>query len=91
MKKKCLEGMVFALMALYLVAGSAWAQLPRSATLGTHGTGTGFNSIGIGIATVASRHTPISVRVQPSAGPPAWLPAIKDKSDDPAVAKGEIS
>ena len=85
MKKGLLEAMMFALMVLYLTAGSAWAQLPRSATLGTHGTGTGFNSIGIGIATVASRHTPISVRVQPSAGPPAWLPAMDRGETDMGV------
>jgi len=85
MKKKLLEGMVFALIALSLMAGFVWAQLPRSATLGTHATGTGFNSIGIGIATVASRHTPISVRVQPSAGPPAWLPAMDRGETDMGV------
>ena len=85
MRAKLLEGMAFAPIAVLLAASFVWAQLPRSATLGTHATGTGFNSIGIGIATVASRHTPISVRVQPSAGPPAWLPAMERGETDMGV------
>jgi TRAP transporter TAXI family solute receptor len=85
MRAKLLHVIALAPIAVCLAAGFVWAQLPRTATIGTHATGTGFNSIGIGIATVASRHTSISVRVQPSAGPPAWLPAMERGETDMGV------
>ena len=67
-------------LAVTLGAAGAWAELPRSATLATHAVGSLYNSLGTGIATVLSRRTPIVVRVQPFAGPPAWLPAM-DKGE----------
>jgi TRAP transporter TAXI family solute receptor len=63
--------------AVILVAtGSAFAQMPRSLSLATHGVGTLYNALGTGIATVLTKHTTAVVRVQPFAGPPAWLPAM---------------
>lgn len=74
-----------ALIALVLAAGPAPAAVPRSATLATHAVGSLFNAIGTGIATVLSRHTPITVRVQPFAGPPAWLPSMDTGETDMGI------
>jgi TRAP transporter TAXI family solute receptor len=65
---------------LGLVSGWAGAAVPRSATLATHAVGSLYNALGTGLATVISRHTAMTVRVQPHAGPPAWLPAM-DKGE----------
>ena len=75
-----MKGIGIALLLSALAPGLALAQVPRSASLATHAVGSLYNSIGTGIATVVSRHTSITVRVQPFAGPPAWLPSM-DKGD----------
>jgi len=67
------------------MAGAAHAQVPRSGTLATHAVGSLYNAIGTGIATVVSRHTPMVVRVQPFAGPPAWLPSMDTGDTDMGV------
>ena len=76
MVKRGLIGIAISLVALTLGAQATPAAVPRSATLATHAVGTGYNAMGTGIAAVVSRHTPIAVRVQPFAGPPAWLPSM---------------
>lgn len=83
--KKWLEKIGVALIASSLVAGLAWAAVPRSATLATHAVGSLYNAMGTGIATVISRHTPMNVRVQPFAGPPAWLPSMDKGETDMGV------
>lgn len=80
MKKHWAAGGGIGLLVLTLSAGLPWAELPRSASLATHAVGTGYNAMGTGIATVVSRHTPMTIRVQPFAGPPAWLPSM-DKGE----------
>jgi len=74
-----------AMAALAVVPGAASAALPRSATIATHAVGSLYNAIGTGIATVVSHHTPITVRVQPFAGPPAWLPSMDQGETDMGV------
>ena len=59
-----------------LTMGPAQAQMPRSLSLATHGVGSLYNALGSGIATVNTRNTSAVVRVQPFAGPPAWVPAM---------------
>lgn len=59
-----------------LTFGAAQAQMPRSLSLATHGVGSLYNALGSGIATVITKNTGAVVRVQPFAGPPAWLPAM---------------
>ena len=73
------------LAALVLVPAAALAELPRSATIATHAVGSLYNAVGTGIATVLSRHTPMTVRVQPFAGPPAWLPSMNEGETDMGV------
>ena len=70
--KRWIESTGIVLVVLSLTLGVAVAEVPRSATLATHGVGSLYNAMGTGIATVLSRNTPITVRVQPFAGPPAW-------------------
>jgi len=83
--RKRMQGIGIALVALSLVPGAALAELPRSAAIATHAVGSLYNAIGTGIATVVSRHTPMTVRVQPFAGPPAWLPSMNEGDTDMGV------
>ena len=64
---------------------NAWADLPKTATLATPAAGSLYNAIGVGLATVISRHSPMTVRVQTSAGPPAWLPSMESGDTDLGV------
>ena len=74
--RKWFERIGVVLIASFVVAGLAWTAVPRSASLATHAVGGLYNALGMGIAAVLSRHTPMMVRVQPFAGPPAWLPSM---------------
>jgi TRAP transporter TAXI family solute receptor len=56
---------------------NAGNDLPRTAAIGTNPAGTGAHSLGSGLAAVASKATPISVRVQPFNGPNAWMPLLQ--------------
>ena len=51
-------------------------QSPRTINFATHAVGTVFNSVGTGLAKVATDHGPIRVVVQPFSGPPAWVPSM---------------
>lgn len=84
MKQVRLETLM--LSAFMLVAAPIFAaEQQRSATLATHAVGSLYNALGTGIATVVSRHTPMTVRVQPFAGPPAWLPSMNTGETDMGV------
>jgi len=85
MKKKWLEAIGISLVPFVIATGLSSAEMPRSVTLGTHAVGSLYNAIGTGIATVVSRHTPMTVRVQPFAGPPAWLPSMDSGDTDMGV------
>lgn len=75
MKRKSLIGAAIALIVLTLGMGQALAA-QQSATLATHAVGSLYNALGTGLASVISRNSPILIRVQPFAGPPAWLPSM---------------
>lgn len=85
MKREWMVGLGILLIAFTLMTANSRATLPRSATLATHAVGSLYNAIGTGIATVVSRHTPIMIRVQPFAGPPAWLPSMDTGETDMGV------
>ncbi|MBI2998918.1 MAG: PhnD/SsuA/transferrin family substrate-binding protein [Deltaproteobacteria bacterium] len=79
MKKQGLVAIVLTLVVVTLGVGlSLSAQ--RSVTLATHAVGSLYNSFGTGLASVLSRRSPFLIRVQPFAGPPAWLPSM-DKGE----------
>ncbi len=84
MKKICSGHLAYVLLVL-IVAAPATAAEQKSATLATHSVGSLYNAIGTGIATVISRHTAMIVRVQPFAGPPAWLPSMNSGETDMGV------
>lgn len=86
--KRCFKGIGVALIVLSLFAATAWAELPRSASLATHGVGSLFNALGTGIATVISRNTPMTIRVQPFAGPPSWLPTMGTGETEMGILTG---
>jgi TRAP transporter TAXI family solute receptor len=86
MKKICFARLAIVFTALILSAAPVLAaEQQRSATLATHAVGSLYNALGTGIATVVSRHTPMIVRVQPFAGPPAWLPSMNAGETDMGV------
>ena len=85
MKRQWLAGGSIALLVLTLSGGLPSAELPRSATLATHAVGSLTNAIGTWIATVLSRRTAMIVRVQPFAGPPAWLPSMDKAETDMGI------
>jgi TRAP-type uncharacterized transport system substrate-binding protein len=68
---------VLIILVLFTLERSAWADLPKTTTLATPVAGSLYNAIGVGLATVISRHSSMTVRVQTSAGPPAWLPSME--------------
>ena len=85
--------MILAVNVLFLPCwqwgNAAWAKidcgptankstdLPRTAAIGTNPAGTGAHAIASGLAAVASKATPISVKVQPYNGPNAWMPLLE--------------
>jgi uncharacterized protein len=85
MKKICFKHLAILLTACALLAAPVEAAERKSATLATHAVGSLYNAIGTGIATVVSRHTAMIVRVQPFAGPPAWLPSMNSGETDMGV------
>ena len=85
MKRICFKHLAIVLTIFMLVAGPVTAAEQRSASLATHAVGSLYNAIGTGIATVVSRHTAMTVRVQPFAGPPAWLPSMDSGETDMGV------
>ncbi|MBI2358858.1 MAG: TAXI family TRAP transporter solute-binding subunit [Deltaproteobacteria bacterium] len=66
-----------AILVMVALEGKTLADLPKAATLATPVAGSLYNAIGVGLATVITRHSPMNVRVQTSAGPPAWLPSME--------------
>ena len=48
--------------------------LPSMITMGTHPTGSLYNSIGSGLATVGTRYTPMEIKVSAMSGPVEWMP-----------------
>jgi TRAP transporter TAXI family solute receptor len=85
MKNICLKQLAIVLTACLFAAAPVTAAEQKSATLATHAVGSLYNAIGTGIATVISRHTAMIVRVQPFAGPPAWLPSMNSGETDMGV------
>lgn len=76
-----------ALAAVFATTG-ARAEMPRSLNLATHGIGSLYNALGSGIATVLTRNANTVVRVQPFAGPPAWLPSMDEGKTDLGILTG---
>src|SRR3989304_475152 len=70
---------------LIALGGRSLAAFPKALNLAPPGAASLYNAIGTGLATIISRHTPMTVRVQTSAGPPAWLPSMESGDTDLGV------
>jgi len=59
--------------------------LPSMLTIGTHAMSSLFNAMGSGIATVASKHTPVEVKAIATSGPIEWFPMFLNGEMDMGV------
>jgi TRAP transporter TAXI family solute receptor len=83
MLPRTIAGMILSL-AVFL-SQTAWAQLPKSAVIGTNPAGTVFYALAGGIAKVASEATPIQVNIQPYTGTSTFLPLLNNGELDFAI------
>ncbi|MBI3000811.1 MAG: TAXI family TRAP transporter solute-binding subunit [Deltaproteobacteria bacterium] len=83
--KRIILGIPLLVAVLIFFPVRSFDAMPRSATLATHAVGGLYNALGTGIGTVISRYTPTTVRVQPFAGPPAWLPSMDNGETDMGI------
>lgn len=71
------------------VAGTEGAEgtegLPSMLTIGTHAMSSLYNTMGSGIATVASKHTPVEVKAIATSGPIEWFPMFINGEMDMGV------
>jgi TRAP transporter TAXI family solute receptor len=74
-----------ALSLAVLLSQAAWAQLPKSAVIGTNPAGTVFYALAGGLAKVASEATPIQVNIQPYTGTSTFLPILNNGELDLAI------
>jgi TRAP transporter TAXI family solute receptor len=65
-----------------LLLQPAWAQLPKSAVIGTNPAGTVFYALAGGVAKVASEATPLQVNIQPYTGTSTFLPLLNNAELD---------
>ena len=76
MLRKPIAGMILSLAVL--LSQTTWAQLPKSAVIGTNPAGTVFYALAGGVAKVASEATPIQVNIQPYTGTSTFLPLLNN-------------
>lgn len=62
------------------------SEMETSIVLGTNPTGSAYNSVGTGVATVISDHAPFQVSVSTYAGPNIWLPLMNNNEVHLGVA-----
>ena len=69
---------VLLVIAGFLSAGLAQpaVKLPKQASIGTHRVGGVFHALGVGMAKVLNKHTPIKVVVKPFSGPGTYMAMI---------------
>ena len=60
-------------------------HLPKVLSIGTHGIGSSFNTIGAGIASTLSNKMPTEVKAIAMSGPQEWLPMMKTNEIDLGV------
>jgi len=83
---KTIAGIILAL-AVFL-AQTAWAQLPKSAVIGTNTPGTVFYALAGGLAKVASEAGPVQTTVQPYTGTSTFLPLLNNGELDFGIVNG---
>jgi TRAP transporter TAXI family solute receptor len=86
MLPKIIAGITFSL-AVFL-SQTTWAQLPKSAVIGTNTPGTVFYALASGIAKVASETGPVQTSVQPYTGTSTFLPLLDNGELDFGIVNG---
>lgn len=76
MLPRTIAGIVLSLAVL--LSQTTWAQLPKSAVIGTNPAGTVFYALAGGVAKVASEATPMQVNIQPYTGTSTFLPLLNN-------------
>jgi TRAP transporter TAXI family solute receptor len=80
--------MIILVAFVFSSSSKAYSQtkpsLPSRITFATHAVGTSHHGIVTALSKVASDHTPIMVVVNPTGGPPAWVP-LMNKTGKPEL------
>jgi uncharacterized protein len=85
MLRNIFTGMILALAVL--LSQTAWAQLPKSAVMGTNTPGTVFYALASGLAKVASEGS-VQTSVQPYTGTSTFLPLLNNGELDFGIVNG---
>ncbi len=86
MLPKTIAGIILSL-AVFL-SQTTWAQLPKSAIVGTNTPGTVFYALAGGLAKVVSEAGPVQLTVQPYSGTSTFLPLIDNGELDFGIVNG---
>jgi len=86
MLPKTVAGIIFSLTTLLLQ--TTWAQLPKSAVIGTNSPGTVFYALASGLAKIASESGPVQTSVQPYTGTSTFLPLLDNGELDFGIVNG---
>jgi uncharacterized protein len=83
---KTIAGIFFSLTIL--LSQVTWAQMPKSAVIGTNTPGTVFYALASGLAKVASEAGPVQTSVQPYTGTSTFLPLLNSGELDFGIVNG---
>jgi TRAP transporter TAXI family solute receptor len=86
MSRKTIAGII--LLLAVLLSQTTWAQLPKSAVIGTNTPGTVFYALASGLAKVASEAGPVQTTVQPYTGTSTFLPLLNNGELDFGIVNG---
>ena len=83
---KTVAGIIFSLTIFAIQ--TTWAQLPKSAVIGTNTPGTVFYALASGLAKIASESGPVQTSVQPYTGTSTFLPLLDSGELDFGIVNG---
>ena len=83
---KTVAGIIFWLTIFAIQ--TTWAQLPKSAVIGTNTPGTVFYALAGGLAKIASESGPVQASVQPYTGTSTFLPLLDSGELDFGIVNG---
>jgi TRAP transporter TAXI family solute receptor len=86
MSPKTIAGIILSLAVL--LSQTTWAQLPKSAVIGTNTPGTVFYALAGGLAKVAAEAGPVQMTVQPYSGTSTFLPLLNNGELDFGIVNG---
>ena len=86
MSRKIIAEIILSLAVV--LSQTTWAQLPKSAVIGTNTPGTVFYALAGGLAKVASESGPVQLTVQPYSGTSTFLPLLDNGELDFGIVNG---